>query len=160
MKSWIALAAALYPRSRREQYGEEFGTLLDDVKPGWRVFANVLGGAIKMQVTTGNNWLKLAAATAAVGAIVAAGMSLTVAPDYVSSAVMRVTPQPDPLRPTSPQALQQRAADRVAQMETDILSRTSLAEINLRPSLDLYKMERRRMPMDDPKPCSPHDFGR
>ena len=66
MKRWIARAAGLYPRSWREEYGAEFDALLDDVKPGWRAFANVLGGAMKMHLTTGTNWLKLVAATAAV----------------------------------------------------------------------------------------------
>jgi uncharacterized protein involved in exopolysaccharide biosynthesis len=149
MKPWIGIAAALYPRNWREQYGEEFRALLDDVKPGWRIFANVLGGALKMQITSGTGWLKLAAATAVAGAIVAAAASFAVAPHYVSSAVMQVVPQADPLRPTSPQALQQRAADRVVQMQTDILSRGSLAQLIQKPSLDLYKRERQRMPMED-----------
>ena len=51
MRRWIARVAALYPRSWREEYGNEFDALLDDVKPGWRVFANVLGGAMKMHLT-------------------------------------------------------------------------------------------------------------
>ena len=149
MKRWIALAVALYPRSWRGQYGEEFGALLDDVKPGWRVLGNVLGGAIKMQLTTGTNWLRVVAATAAAGAIVAVVMSFAVAPHYVSSAVMSVAPQADPLRPLSPQALQQRAADRFAEMEMEILSRNSLAGIIQKPSLNLYRRERRRIPMGD-----------
>jgi hypothetical protein len=52
MKRWIARVAALHPRSWRAEYGEEFGALLDDVKPGWRVFANVLGGAIQFRCET------------------------------------------------------------------------------------------------------------
>jgi len=149
MKRWIARVAAFYPRSWRAEYGEEFGALLDDVKPGWRVFVNVLGGAIKMQMTTGANWLKLAAATAAFGAVVAVGASFTVAPRYVSSAAISVTPQPDPVRPVSPQALRQRTAEHLTEMETEILSRTSLSEIIQRPSIDLYKRERQRMPLYD-----------
>ena len=85
MKRWIALASVLYPRSWREEYGEEFSALLDDVRPRWRVFANVLGGAIRMQITNGTNWLKLALAMAIAGAIVAAGASFAVAPRYVSA---------------------------------------------------------------------------
>jgi hypothetical protein len=60
-----------------------------------------------------------------------------------------MTTQPDPLRPASPQALQDRAADHLASLETDILSRTSLAEMIQEPSLDLYRKERYRMPMED-----------
>ncbi len=149
MKRWIARVAALYPRSWRKEYGDEFDALLDDVKPAWRVFANVLGGAMKMHLTTGSNWLKLVAATVALGAIVAAGASFTEAPRYVSSAAIRVTPQPDPLRRASPQVLRQRATEHVTEMETEILSRTSLSQIIQDSSLDLYKKERRRIPMED-----------
>ena len=149
MKRWIARVAALYPRSWREEYGAEFDALLDEIKPAWRVFANVLGGALKMHLTTGTNWLKLVAATAAVGAIVAAGASYTEAPLYVSSAAISVTPQADPLRPTSPQLLRQRATEHVIEMENEILSRTSLSQIIQDPSLDLYKKERRRIPLED-----------
>ena len=55
---WIALAAALYPKNWRQEYGDEFAALLDDTKPGWRVFANALGGAIAMQIAKGTSSLK------------------------------------------------------------------------------------------------------
>lgn len=102
-----------------------------------------------MQITRNTNWLKLAAAMAAAGALIAGAISFTMPRNYVSSSVIRMTAQPDPLRPASPQALQDRAADHLASLETDILSRTSLAAIIQKPSLDLYKKERYRMPMED-----------
>jgi uncharacterized protein involved in exopolysaccharide biosynthesis len=40
-------------------------------------------------------------------------------------------------------------ADRLQQMQQDILSRGSLSELIQRPSLDLYKSERQRKPMED-----------
>ena len=128
MKRWIAFVAVLYPRSWRDEFGEEFGALLDDVKPSWRVFRNVLGGAIRMQITEGTNWMKVVGATAIFGALVAAGLSYTVAPHYVSSAVISVTPQADPVRPASAEALHERVMARVEDMETLILSRTSLLQ--------------------------------
>jgi hypothetical protein len=150
MKRWIARAAALYPRNWRKEFGEEFDALLEDVEPGWHVFANVLGGAVRMQISSGSNWLKVIAATAVVGAIVAWGVSLTVAPRYESSAVMSVTPQSDPARPPAPEgALRQRAAAHIAEVETEILSRTSLWWIIRDPSLDLYKEERERLPLEE-----------
>ncbi len=147
MKRWIRLAAVLYPRSWREEYGTEFSALLDDVRPRWRVFANVLGGAIRMQISRGTNWLKLAVAMAAAGAIVALGTSFAIAPRYVSSAVIAITPQPDPLRPVSAETLRQRTAEQFAQTEGEILSRTSLAATVL--ELDLYEKERQRTPLED-----------
>ncbi len=43
-----------------------------------------------MQMTNGRGWLKLSAATAVAGALVAVAASFAVAPRYVSSAVMVV----------------------------------------------------------------------
>src|SRR4051794_36793025 len=66
---------------------------------------------------------------------------------YISTAVMRITPQQVPEK-LVPSAITTQMADRLQQMETDILSRTSLQEIIQKPSLDLYKRERLRLPME------------
>ncbi len=149
MKRWIQLIAALYPRSWREEFGEEFDALLDDVKPSWRVFANVFGGAITMQMTEGTNWQKVVIAMACLGALIGVGASFTVPPNYASSAVMSVTPQPDPAQNTSTEALRQRAAERVTTMEANILSRTSLSLLIQDPRLGLYREELKLTPLDD-----------
>jgi polysaccharide chain length determinant protein (PEP-CTERM system associated) len=67
---------------------------------------------------------------------------------YISTAVMRITPQqvPEKLVPTS---ITTQMADRLQQMQTEILSRGSLSEIVQKPSLDLYKKERQKLPMED-----------
>jgi polysaccharide chain length determinant protein (PEP-CTERM system associated) len=67
---------------------------------------------------------------------------------YVSTAVMRITPPqvPDSLVPNT---VTSQMGERLQQMQTDILSRTSLMEIIQKPSLDLYKKERARIPMED-----------
>ncbi|HXE63515.1 MAG TPA: hypothetical protein VN519_08230, partial [Bryobacteraceae bacterium] len=75
MRRWIGLAALLYPRNWRAEFGEEFRAVLDDVKPGWRVFGNVLRGAIEMRMMNGSNWAKLVAAMAIAGSIVGFGVS-------------------------------------------------------------------------------------
>jgi polysaccharide biosynthesis transport protein len=67
---------------------------------------------------------------------------------YISTAVMRITPQQIPDKLIS-SAITSDMAIRLQQMETDILSRTSLAEIIQKPSLDLYKKERAKLPMED-----------
>ena len=158
MKRWIELVARLYPPGWREEFGVEFGALLDDVRPGWRVFMNVLRGAIEMQVTEGTNWWKLAGGMAVVGALVAAGLSFTMTPHYVSTAVVSVTPQPDPVRPASPEVLQQRAADHVAEMESEILSRLDLYTIINDPRLLLYTEELKRKPLLDVIEQMRHDI--
>jgi polysaccharide biosynthesis transport protein len=67
---------------------------------------------------------------------------------YISTAVMRITPQqvPDKLVPA---VITTQMAERLQQLQTEILSRTSLAEIIQKPSLDLYKKDRNKLPMED-----------
>jgi uncharacterized protein involved in exopolysaccharide biosynthesis len=149
MRRLILAASQFYPREWRQEYGDEFDALLEDLKPGWKVFANVLRGAITMQMTKGTSWLKISGAVAIAGGLVAAGISFTTPGRYVSTAVMQIAPQPDPLRPAPAEVLQQRAAERLQQMQTEILSRTSLAEIIQNPSFNLYKYDRMRVPMED-----------
>jgi uncharacterized protein involved in exopolysaccharide biosynthesis len=67
---------------------------------------------------------------------------------YVSSAVMRITPQQVPER-LVPSNLNIQMAERLEQMRQEILSRGSLTELIQRPSLDLYKKERQSKPMED-----------
>jgi polysaccharide chain length determinant protein (PEP-CTERM system associated) len=67
---------------------------------------------------------------------------------YVSQAVMRITPPTisDRLVPT---VVNMQMQQRLQQMQQEILSRGSLAELIQRPSLDLYRKERQRYPMED-----------
>ena len=67
---------------------------------------------------------------------------------FVSQAVMRITPQQisDRLVPT---VVNMQMQQRLQQMQQEILSRGSLAELIQRPSLDLYRKERARYPMED-----------
>ncbi len=67
---------------------------------------------------------------------------------YVSTAVMRITPQQisDRLVPT---VVNMQMQQRLQQMQQEILSRGSLNELILRPSLDLYRKDRARYPMED-----------
>ena len=67
---------------------------------------------------------------------------------YVSQAVMRITPQQVPEN-LIPSVLNTQMAERLNQMQQEILSRTSLQELIQRPSLDLYKRERQRLPLED-----------
>ncbi|PWU00840.1 MAG: hypothetical protein C5B51_24160 [Terriglobia bacterium] len=67
---------------------------------------------------------------------------------FISSALMRITPQQVPER-LVPSAINSQMAERLTQMQQEILSRTSLSELIQRPSLNLYPKERQRMPMED-----------
>jgi hypothetical protein len=148
MRRWIAFAAVLYPRSWRAEFGREFRVVLNDVKPSWRVFANVLRGALEMRMIGRTNWMKLVGLTAMAGAIVGVGLSYRLAPLYVSSAAIRVTPLTDPARPESPEAIRRRAAERVAELENEVLSRASLAPIIQDPRALLYPTESSRIPFE------------
>src|ERR1039457_5326320 len=82
------------------------------------------------------------------GLVVAVVVAFLWPDTYVSSAVMRITPQQisDRLVPT---IVNMQMQQRLQQMQQEILSRSSLTELIQRPSLDLYRKERQRYPMED-----------
>lgn len=67
---------------------------------------------------------------------------------FISTAVMRITPQqvPQSLVPTN---ISTQISERLTAMQQEILSRTSLQELLQRASLNLYPKERLRKPMED-----------
>jgi polysaccharide chain length determinant protein (PEP-CTERM system associated) len=67
---------------------------------------------------------------------------------YVSQAVMRITP-PTISNSLVPTVVNMQMQQRLQQMQQEILSRGSLSELIQRPSLDLYRKERQRYPMED-----------
>jgi succinoglycan biosynthesis transport protein ExoP len=67
---------------------------------------------------------------------------------YVSTAVLRITPQQVSER-LVPSATNVPMFDRLQQMQTAILSHTTLAEIIQKPTLELYKKEWNKIPMED-----------
>ena len=82
------------------------------------------------------------------GLVVAVVVAFLWPDTYVSTAVMRITPQQisDRLMPT---VLNMQMQQRLSSMQQEILSRNSLAELIQRPSLDLYRKERQRYPLED-----------
>ncbi len=149
MRRWIVLAARLYPRAWRAEFEEEFRAVLDDVKPSWRVFANVMRGAIEMQMVNGRNWAKVIAAIAIAGAIAGVGFSYRVTPMYVSSATIQVTPVIDPSRPAPAEVLRKRAMQQVGEIQLELLRRAELSTIINDPWRPLYQWELRKEPLED-----------
>jgi hypothetical protein len=81
-------AARLYPGRWRQRYGTEFGALLEESDAGWVGMADVLKGALAMQMRSWSIW-KFVAACAVIGAAIAGLVSWGAPKVYVSSAVMR-----------------------------------------------------------------------
>jgi uncharacterized protein involved in exopolysaccharide biosynthesis len=67
---------------------------------------------------------------------------------FVSTAVMRITPQQVSER-LVPNNISTQMAERLISMQQQIESRTQLQELIQRPSLNLYPKERQRKPMED-----------
>lgn len=124
MKRLVRFAATLYPASWRARYGVEFEALLEDIGPGSRDLWNVLGGALKMQMTTSSFW-KIVPALAAAGALVAGITSFTMRPAYESVGVIRVKAEAE----TPNAGLDLALAQHLDRLRTYVLSRTSLAHI-------------------------------
>ncbi len=102
-------------------------------------------GAFRLRTRTpaGNRYLRLALAGGCAAAILAGFASFAVPDRYVSTALIRADVKVGgTLSGTE-------AADRLHELSVRILSRSSLSELIQRPSLDLYRAERSRRPMED-----------
>jgi capsular polysaccharide biosynthesis protein len=88
-------------------------------------------------------YLKLGAAAAIVGAVAAGAISFTLPRRYVSTAVMRFTPQAVPAG--TAWQIEYWANGRLGYHLQDILSRSSLTEMIQRIGLDLYRQDLRFM---------------
>jgi succinoglycan biosynthesis transport protein ExoP len=82
------------------------------------------------------------------GLVVAVVVAFLWPDTYVSLAVMRITP-PTISNSLVPTVVNMQMQQRLQQMQQEILSRGSLSELIQRPSLDLYRKERQRYPMED-----------
>ena len=139
MRQLIHWTARLYPAAWRERYGGELDALIEDIQPQWQDLFNVLLGALRMQMTTWN-YLKILAAATLAGALVAGVFTFRTPDRYVSTAVVRITPADSD---------RQRALDRLNELQQEVLSRTSLAQIIQQPALNLYPEDRKRVPLED-----------
>ncbi len=136
MSRLIHFLARLYPRSWRERYGAEYAALLEDVRPNGRTAANVLTGAIAMQIRT---WKSrgILAASVFFGAAVISGLFVAMPNSYVSKAVLKV----------GSQAGGHEAIDAINALAISVESRSGLAQVIT--TYGLYQRERSRMPLED-----------
>jgi LPS O-antigen subunit length determinant protein (WzzB/FepE family) len=131
MKRALKALTALYPKSWRNRYKNEFDALLDDVSPTWRTFFDVLGGAVKMQMQIWSAW-KIVAAFGLAGVLLAVGITFMIPKSYISTAVIQIGGNSE-----------RQLEDVVIQLESRAsLTRRMVAE-------GLYKAERAQQPLED-----------
>lgn len=135
----MLIAAALYPRAWRERYGAEFRALLDDLTPSLRDFWNVLGGALRMRITSEAAG-KLAGGMALAGAFLAAFLTYRAPALYESRTSVQMAPG------AQANAVD-RASVRLIEVNQVVINRNTIED--LIREFDLYKAERRRVPMDE-----------
>ena len=82
------------------------------------------------------------------GLVIAATIAFIWPDTFVSTATIRVVPQQVASNILAPPSSAQ-ISEQLISMRTDILSRQSLTEIILKPTLDLYPKERAKLPMED-----------
>lgn len=136
----------LYPAVWRKRYGEELEALMMDLPSGWRgdldVFKEALGMRLRYQ-----SWMKIVPAFVVVGALIGLGVSYLVTTQFESVAVLQITPARSSESPDN--TLAQRLDEEIAQIQSNVESRTSLASLMVDKRLDLYPAERRTEPLED-----------
>ena len=148
MRRWIGWAAYLYPPAWRARYGAEFDALLDDANVRWRDLADVLRGALIMQMTHWKSYAKVVGAAGIACAILALAGSFLIPSRYESRAVMRISPQSPPAAST-PGESDAGQSQRLDQLAVQVLGRRSLMNLIVEPALDLYREDRKRMTLAD-----------
>jgi len=108
--------------------------------------AGLLLGLLAASAIRRPGWMLKMAAFALSGAALAAAASFLIPDRYTSAAVMLIRPPLDAKRWYGARGAVP-VAERVRQIADEVLSSGSLAEIILRPSLDLYAKQRRRSSM-------------
>jgi hypothetical protein len=127
-------AARLYPARWRQRYGAEFGALLEESGGGWPATADVLKGALAMQMRSWNVW-QFVGICAVIGAAIAGVVSWRIPKAYESTAVLRMDGDESMTR------------ERLGPISQEVLSQTTLS--TLITTLGLYKAERAQRPIED-----------
>jgi hypothetical protein len=141
MKRAAQFLIRLYPANWRARYGEEFQALIEDSSPGWPGILDLLKGAIRMHLSI-PAFPKLALMLSITGLLAGLAVSFVVDPRFVSTATMAFIPP-------SPTEVHRNVNDVFLELQTEILSRTSLSSVIEDPRLELYMSERARSPLED-----------
>ena len=144
MKRWIRWAALLYPFEWRVRYGAEFDALLDDAGLRWSDLVDVIRGAVRMQMSFNSYW-KVAGLAAIAGGILAGGASMAIANRYISRATVSIGADAGAKAPLS----QSQVAQEFEELRLEELSKDNLGRLITDPDLDLYRNERRHIPVED-----------
>jgi hypothetical protein len=113
------------------------------------VFTGLVAGAylLRARGTGGNRYARLIAFSAAFGAIAGGFVSFAIPERYVSTATMRAVWMLDGgIVPAEGEA---EYNERLTLITGEILSSAGLSELIQRPSLDLYREQRQRRPLED-----------
>jgi hypothetical protein len=116
--------------------------LLDFVALGGLSGLGVAAFRLRSQPPAGNRYLRLAWSCGCAAAILAGFASFAMPDRYVSTALIRARTKVE----GAPSGT--KAADRLHELTVAILCRSSLSELIQRPSLDLYRAERGRRPLE------------
>lgn len=130
----IAWAGRLYPGRWRQRYGTEFGALLEESDAGWVAMADVLRGALAMQMRSWSVW-KFVAACGVIGAAVAGIASWKTPKVYESIAILRMDRDDSAMR------------ERLGKMLQEVLSRNALSRLITTYGLD--KAEPAQRPIEE-----------
>jgi hypothetical protein len=142
MRVWLRIAARFYPTLWRARYGTELEALLDDADPAWTDLFDILREALIMHSRAIFSYLKLPGAAVLASVLVAAAMFVLAPKSYVASTLIGPLPGSHPTDSGE-------VSDQVVAAWQEAVSRQSLSEIIQRPTLNLYRTERRRKPIGD-----------
>jgi uncharacterized protein involved in exopolysaccharide biosynthesis len=145
VKRLLKLLSMLYPPAWRNRYGTEFEVLLEDTPPRTRDAFNILWEAIKMQMTR-RSFVKIVLPCSIAGALVAAAISFTVPPLYVSQMAFLTGETHGASTAGTTDVTEGEEEQILSNMRDIILDRNFLASTIHK--YDLYPRERAYMPLD------------
>jgi hypothetical protein len=137
----------LYPARWRRRYGDEMDALLADTGADARVVADLVKGGVRMQFKT---WslLKLALVLGFAGLLVGLGIAFLIPSEFVSKATLELTPGQNSGNELDVPVHNQ-LNELTLEIQTEVLSRASLAAVINEPDLLLYPEDQKARPLED-----------